>query len=303
MRPRPCEGLRRRTEPFPGSAFPPPERSPGFVPLGCSCSGPALGNSWGAESLNESGPHLTQQSSPSLGWCRSSLGEGMNLFLFPSITVFLLFLLIQVPICLRLQPQFLQMLPQPCCGPAAGSCCPDCLHPNPQDHTNLELQRGLATWQGLPCCSQHLLELAGCWGGFIPSLHLPGPGFGQNDQYMIWSCRWMYPGTPALDSAGTAPPGLSLGLLGAQRFGSCLCLSPASCFRHSGSGQCQLTRLLLGWLVSLGQGSAAAQYWHLCVNSICSCGKFWELSEATGAALASLWPDWCWEHHHASVLY
>lgn len=44
----------------------------------------------------------------------------------------------------------------------------------------------------------------------------------------------MYPDAPSLDSAGTAPAGLSLALLGAQRFGSCLCLSPASRFGHSG---------------------------------------------------------------------
>lgn len=68
------------------------------------------------------------------------------------------------------------------------------------------------------------------------------------------------------------------------------------------SGQCQQPRLLLGWLVSLGQGSAAAQYWHLCVSSVCSCGPFWELGEATGAALGSLWPGWCWEHQHCAEL-
>lgn len=38
--------------------------------------------------------------------------------------------------------------------------------------TNLELQRGFAMWQGLPCCSQHLLELTGCWGESPLCTHL-----------------------------------------------------------------------------------------------------------------------------------
>lgn len=150
----------------------------------------------------------------------------MNLFLFPSITVFYYFCSFKCLFASDCSHSSYKRFHSP--GPTAGSCCPDCLHPNPQDPTNLELQRGLAIWQGLPCCSQHLLELAGCWAESSLCTHLALVLASQDDQYRAQSCRWMYPGALTLDSAGTALAGLSLGLLGAQRFGSCLCLSPAS---------------------------------------------------------------------------
>lgn len=156
----------------------------------------------------------------------------MNLFLFPSITVFYYFFSFKCLFASDCSHGSHKRFHSP--SPAAGSCCPDCPHPNPQDPTSLELQRGLAIWQGLPCCSQHLLELSGCWAESPLCTYLVLETSGQDDQYRAWSCRWMYSGSPTLDSEGTAPAGLSLGLLRAQRFRSCLCLSPASCFRHSG---------------------------------------------------------------------
>lgn len=86
----------------------------------------------------------------------------MNLFLFPSITVFYYFCSFKCLFASNRSHSSYKRFHSP--GPAAGSCCPDCPHPNPQDPTSLELQRGFAMWWGLPCCSQHLLELAGCWG-------------------------------------------------------------------------------------------------------------------------------------------
>lgn len=84
----------------------------------------------------------------------------MNLFLFPSITVFYYFCSFKCLFASNCSHSSYKRFHSP--GPAAGSCCPDC--PHPQDPTSLELQRGLAIWQDLPCCSQHLLELAECWG-------------------------------------------------------------------------------------------------------------------------------------------
>lgn len=147
----------------------------------------------------------------------------MNLFLFPSITVFYSFCSFKCLFASDCSHSSYKRFHSP--GPTAGSCCP---HPNLQDLTNLELQRGLAIWQGLPCCSQHLLlEIAGCWAESFLCTRLALVLASQDNQYRAQSCRWMYPGAPPLDSAGTAPAGLSLG---AQKFGSCLCLSPASCF-------------------------------------------------------------------------
>lgn len=108
----------------------------------------------------------------------------------------------------------------------------------------------------------------------------------------------MYSGAPTLDSAGTAPAGLSLGLLGAQRFRSCLCLPPASSFGHSDPASASSPGSFWDGWCPWGRAVLLSSKWHLCVNS--SCGPFWELGEATGAALASLWPGWCWKHGLAS---
>lgn len=155
----------------------------------------------------------------------------MNLFLFPSITVFYYFCSFKCLFASDCSHSSYKRFHSPT--RAAGSCCPDCLHPNLQDPYKSGIAEGIDHVAGsallLPAPPRACRVL-----GWVPSLHLPGPGFGQDDQHRAWSCKWMYPDAPSLDSAGTAPAGLSLGLLGARSFRNCLCLSPASCFRHSG---------------------------------------------------------------------
>lgn len=168
----------------------------------------------------------------------------MNLFLFPSITVFYSFCSFKCLFASDCSHSSYKRFHSP--GPTAGSCCP---HPNLQDLTNLELQRGLAIWQGLPCCSQHLLlEIAGCWAESFLCTRLALVLASQDNQYRAQSCRWMYPGAPpwtqqALPLLDSAWEPRSLGV-------ACACPQlPASWAQRS--GQCQLPGLLLGWLVSL----------------------------------------------------
>lgn len=123
-----------------------------------------------AEGLDGSGPHLTQQTPPLWSGAPHLWGRGMNLFLFPSITVFYYFCSFKCLFAPDCSHSFYKRSHSP--SPAAGSCCPDCLQPNPQDPTSLELQRGFAMWRGLPCCSQHFPELAGCWDGSSLCSHL-----------------------------------------------------------------------------------------------------------------------------------
>lgn len=61
----------------------------------------------------------------------------------------------------------------------------------------------------------------------------------------------MYPGAFALDSAGIAPAGLSLGFAGSPEVWELLVLIPSFLLRAQWFGQCQQPGLLLGWLMSL----------------------------------------------------
>lgn len=164
----------------------------------------------------------------------------MNLFLFPSITVFYYFCSFKCLFASDCSHSSHKCFHSP--GPAAGSCCPDC--PHPQDPTSLELQRGLAIWQGLPCCSQHLLELAECCGEsplctrlalFLARMTSTGLGAAGGGIQVL--PPWTQQALPLLDSAWVCwelPVLVRSFLLQARQ-----------------SGQCQQSGLLLGWLVSL----------------------------------------------------
>lgn len=130
----------------------------------------------------------------------------MNLFLFPSITVFYYFCSFKCLFASDCSHSSYKRFHSP--GPAAGSCCPDCPHPNPQDPTSLELQGELAMWQGLPCCFQHLLELAGCWGGsplctclVLVLARMTSTGFGAAGGCIQMLPPWTQQALPLLDSA------------------------------------------------------------------------------------------------------
>lgn len=173
----------------------------------------------------------------------------MNLFLFPSITVFYYFCSFKCLFASNCSHSSYKRFHSP--GPAAGSCCPDCPHPNPQDPTSLELQRGLAMWQGLPCCFQHLLELAGCWGGsplctclVLVLARMTSTGFGA-----AGGCIQMLP--PWTQQA-RCPCWTQPGFAGSPEVRELLVLVPSFLLRAQQSGQCQQPGLLLGWLVSLG---------------------------------------------------
>lgn len=171
----------------------------------------------------------------------------MNLFLFPSITVFYYFCSFKCLFASDCSHSSYKHFHSPI--PAAGSCCPDCLHPNPQDPYKSGIAEGIGHVAGSALLLPAPLELAECWGGFplctclvLVLARMTSTGLGAASGCIQMLPPWTQQALPLLDSAWVC---WEPGVLGA----ACACPQlPAS----GTAVQCQQPGFLSGWLVSLG---------------------------------------------------